>query len=93
MEQLKVRQEQFAATFNLTYDNLQLLNKAYNTEGLLVCLALLKAKRYRSSNRKYLANRIRSWLNSEFRISSQPITMQQLDSIKPKWPINIVLPT
>lgn len=90
---LRFKHEQFALTFSLTYDTLHLLMRTYTTENLMICLSLLKAKRYRSSNRKFLADKLRTWLNSDTRITSQPLTKDQLASISPQWPIHIVIPT
>lgn len=93
MNNLTAEQEKFALTFKLSYNELKLLMQTYNTENLMICLSLLGAKRYRSSNRKYLADKLRLWLANNNRITSQPLTKEQLISISPKWPINIHLPT
>jgi hypothetical protein len=93
MNNLINQQEQFALTFKLSYNELRLLMQTYTTENLMICLSLLKAKRYRSSNRKYLADKLRFWLANSERITNYPLTKEQLTSISPKWPINIVIPT
>lgn len=87
---LKTKQTEFAQQYSLTYEQLHKLMHDLRTPELMIVLDLLKAKKYKSSFRQSCANLVRKWLDG--RLLGFPLTKNQLDALKPTWPIRIEIP-
>lgn len=90
MSELEIRQQQFATSFGLTLDEYKRLASATNHEELVVCLELLKAKKFRSAFRASCAQHVRQWLAGAPAL--KPLTPNQFSAATPKWPITYKIP-
>lgn len=90
-QSLRVRQAEFAKTFNLSLDQYLRVMRSCTTDEAITVFEILKAKRHHSEYRATMESRIRSWIDSG--ITAKPLTPEQFKQLRPTWPTRIKFPT
>jgi len=90
MNGLTERQAEFAAAFNLTYEQYMQVVKSCTSTEVVAVLEL--AKSYpKSSFRKQMADRLKRWL--ELGTVSKPFSEREFKALTPTYPIRWKIPT
>ena len=90
---LEQRQTVFAETYRLTFDEYKKLVTSLNMDEVTTCLYLIKTKVHTSMFRKGCALKVREWLAGRSLMIDKPLTELEFKWAKPKWPVNLHLPT
>jgi adenosylmethionine-8-amino-7-oxononanoate aminotransferase len=91
MPTLAERQAQFAAAFNLSYEQYLQVVKSCNITEVIAILELVKQKNHKSTFRRVMADRLHRWFT--LGVETKPFSEREFKALMPTWPVKWKLPT
>jgi hypothetical protein len=83
--------KELADSCSISVEEYNKLAMTLHSSDLISCLDLLRAKKYKSARRAFLARKIRDWLKSDLKIGF-PLSKGDLKTLEPKWPVKFHIP-